>query len=153
MTTHDHDHTHLYVDTDDTLVLYGERGTHPYGVLNKLEWRLNTELVAAINVWAEANNAMVRLWSGGGANYARHVYELVKDRVPFEVESFQAKFHLAKHDSVCSETNVTGFVDDQPDWILGGLRNRGLTAGLESHIRIFEPYSFTESVAAGDLAI
>ena len=98
-TPHAHSHTHLYVDTDDTLILYRRGGTNPYGFLSNVPWDLNTELINAINAWTASNNALVRLWSGGGADYAHHVYRQLKNQLPFPVDSFETKFSLAKHES------------------------------------------------------
>lgn len=152
-TLHNHEHTHLYVDTDDTLIIYRRGGTNPYGFLEEIEWELNTALVDAIQAWADTNNAIIRLWSGGGAKYARHVYQQVKARISFPVESFETKFTLASHDSSCSEQNVSAFIDDDVPWINGGLRNFRLATGLENHVRVFEPQQFIDSVHIGDYRI
>ena len=85
----------LFVDVDDTLILYDSEGeVHPYGIWRHDPYRVNTKLIGFINLfrvkWPEA---MVVIWSGGGANYARmaadavlsgvKVTTLLKDRDTF----------------------------------------------------------------------
>ncbi len=132
------------------MILYQRGGVNPYGFLENIEWDLNTDLVDAIQVWADANNAIVRLWSGGGAKYANHVYQQVKAQIPFNVDSFNSKFNLSSHDSSCEEQNVSAFIDDDVPWITDGLDNARLAWGLKNHIRVFEPQQFSDCVRSGD---
>jgi hypothetical protein len=64
----------LFIDVDDTLVLYLDQidGPHPLGLWNGLEFRVNTPLIEAVREWMVRNsNGQVIVWSGGGADYAK----------------------------------------------------------------------------------
>jgi hypothetical protein len=64
----------LFIDVDDTLVLYTERkaGPNPLGLERDMNFSVNTELIDAIMLWCRHNpNGQVVVWSGGGAAYAR----------------------------------------------------------------------------------
>lgn len=57
----------LYVDCDDTLVLWDTPTVSGHGT----RWQPNTPLVAAIRRWRDANpDEPLVIWSGGGADYA-----------------------------------------------------------------------------------
>jgi hypothetical protein len=108
--------------------------------------------VSRIGRWASTNSAIVRLWSGGGAEYARHVHGLVSHQLSVEVASFESKFRLADHDETCVE-RATVFVDDDTEWIFSELEIRGIEIGLEHHVRVFEPQAFIKSVDSGTAEI
>ena len=58
----------LFVDCDDTLVIYeNDRPINPYGAVYGEPYRLNTDLIEAIDGW----DGPVFIWSGGGVEYAR----------------------------------------------------------------------------------
>ncbi len=64
----------LFIDVDDTLVLYSGRepGPNPLGLEMGLEFRVNVDLIAAIQIWKRDNRGgQVVVWSGGGEAYAR----------------------------------------------------------------------------------
>ena len=64
----------LFIDVDDTLVLYTERkaGPNPLGLERDMNFRVNAELVDAIKIWRRHNiDGQVVVWSGGGEAYAR----------------------------------------------------------------------------------
>ena len=61
----------LFVDVDDTLVLYETPGPNPYGVLHGVPWKPNTRLIDGIKQFSQANpTAQIVVWSGGGQEYA-----------------------------------------------------------------------------------
>ena len=77
--------TRLFVDVDDTLILYSDEGKHPYGILNShQEWQPNSRLIAEIVKWHEVNpKGLVIVWSGGGNQYAASIGEqFFKDVLP-----------------------------------------------------------------------
>lgn len=65
----------LYVDVDDTLVLWlidGQPadGPLPFGT-GAEDWRPNTRLILEIELWCDANpEGKLIVWSGGGDTYA-----------------------------------------------------------------------------------
>ena len=66
--------TKLFIDVDDTLVLYldGGDGPHPLGLRNGLEFQGNFPLIEAIQEWMVRNpDGQLIVWSGGGSEYAR----------------------------------------------------------------------------------
>ncbi len=69
----------IFIDCDDTLLIYdsiGER--HPLGYLQGESYHINESLVDSIRAWAYDNPcSMVVVWSGGGADYARTVTNIV----------------------------------------------------------------------------
>ncbi len=99
----------LFVDCDDTLILYGSEGeVHPYGFIKDEPYRVNEPLLAFIKAFREANPcALIVVWSGGGAQYALtiarevgladEVAVMIKDRTTFPL--------VTEHDIV---------IDDQP---------------------------------------
>jgi len=61
----------LFVDCDDTLILYNQKGINPYGLHYGTPFTVNTGLVTYIRKWAKDNpDALVVIWSGGGKAYA-----------------------------------------------------------------------------------
>ena len=68
----------LFVDVDDTLVLYEGRepGPNPLGLEIGHDFRVNEKLIAAIKIWVRRNpGGQVVVWSGGGEDYARAAAE------------------------------------------------------------------------------
>jgi len=64
----------LFVDVDDTLVLYNQKGVNPYGAICGTPYIVNEPLVAFIHWWAKEHpDALVVIWSGGGRAYAQNV--------------------------------------------------------------------------------
>jgi hypothetical protein len=64
----------LWVDCDDTLVIYHDTAnkTHPYGDYYGTPWHANEPLIAGIRAFRMIYpDAMIVIWSGGGAEYAR----------------------------------------------------------------------------------
>ncbi len=67
----------LFVDCDDCLVLYDSadgESYHPYGFARGERYHVNAPLAESIRAFARDNPcAMIVVWSGGGAQYARMV--------------------------------------------------------------------------------
>ncbi len=60
----------LFVDVDDTLVIYKSPGPNPYGVYMGEPWVSNEKLIAGIVQFAEKNpESRIIIWSGGGKEY------------------------------------------------------------------------------------
>ena len=78
----------LFVDCDETLIMYDhiacswpdepcEVHGHPFAVLRGETFKINEPLVASIKAWAYDNPcALVVIWSGGGAHYARAIADI-----------------------------------------------------------------------------
>jgi hypothetical protein len=68
----------VFVDCDDTLIIYKDGGTvHPYGV-DYGEYYINESLAESIKNFVYDNPcALVVIWSGGGADYARRIADIV----------------------------------------------------------------------------
>ena len=60
----------LFVDCDDTLVLFEGDGPHPYGAYDE-EGTPNRPLIDRVNAF----EGHVVVWSGGGSEYARFIGE------------------------------------------------------------------------------
>lgn len=65
----------LFVDCDDTLILYDSAGEiHPYGFIKDEPYRVNEPLVAFIRAFREKHpDGFIVIWSGGGGDYAEQV--------------------------------------------------------------------------------
>lgn len=67
----------LFVDCDDTLILYSRTGINPHGVLFGTPYVVNDGLVAFVRRIAAANpDALIVIWSGGGGQYAEVVAKI-----------------------------------------------------------------------------
>ena len=88
----------LFVDCDDTLILYDSEGeVHPYGFVRDEPYRINDTLVAFVKAfYAKYPNALITIWSGGGDQYAAQVAKevglgeidalcIIKDRATFSL--------------------------------------------------------------------
>ena len=91
----------LFVDCDDTLILYDSEGcgptagVHPYGFVRNEPYRINEPLVAFVKAFcAKYPDALITIWSGGGDQYAAQVAKevglgeigalyVIKDRTTF----------------------------------------------------------------------
>ena len=62
----------LFVDVDDTLILFEGDGVHPYGFYAGQYWP-NEALIRRMRAW----DGPIVVWSGGGEEYARTVGEVV----------------------------------------------------------------------------
>ena len=61
----------LFVDVDDTLVLYNKAGPNPYGVYEGTPYSINEPLLEGIKQFAKDNpDELIVIWSGGGKQYA-----------------------------------------------------------------------------------
>ncbi len=100
----------LYVDCDDTLVLWLDNddgvlgGPHPYGTGAAGRWKPNLELLGAMKQWRENTpGSEIILWTGGGADYA----QLWERRVyPEAADAISKDTRIPEPDDLC--------VDDMP---------------------------------------
>ena len=68
----------LFVDCDDTLVLYLEVGPNPYGIYWGTPYEVNHRLVEGMLRFGERYpEALIVVWSGGGLEYAEMVMNLL----------------------------------------------------------------------------
>ena len=137
-------HAHLYIDVDDTLVRYSTDGRHPYGVLYEEVWNLNVALIRAVEGWLESNPSEVRIWSGGGAEYAMQVFSKVKNEVPFNVTHFASKFHLEPEDQSCGSVRFV-FIDDDPRSIITEMGWLGHDVSETGPYQVFEVQDFIDN--------
>ncbi len=62
----------VFIDCDDTLILYQKLGTNAFGYYMDTPYEINTALVQRIKDWAEAHpEDSIFIWSGGGEWYAK----------------------------------------------------------------------------------
>ena len=100
----------LYVDCDDTLVLWLDGddkvlgGPNPYGTGPDGRWKPNLELLAAMKQWRENTpGSEIILWTGGGTRYARRWMGLI---YPEAADSISKDTRIPDPDDLC--------VDDMP---------------------------------------
>jgi hypothetical protein len=99
----------LFIDCDDTLILYDcisctrtkeacEVHGHPYGFLKGESYKINEPLVASIKAYVQDNPcALVVIWSGGGAQYARSIADIVLSGVGvMTLIKDKTSFHLVR---------------------------------------------------------
>ncbi len=86
----------LFIDCDDTLVLYDQEGPNPYGIYHGAPFELNHALIAAVKAFRnEYQDELIVIWSGGGKEYAELWAErtgltylsvcIIKDKTTFEL--------------------------------------------------------------------
>ena len=101
----------LFVDCDDTLILYdsADDPIHPYGVTRGEPYTYNRPLVNSIRAFIRDHPyALVVVWSGGGASYARtiadialpgmNVVAMMKDETTFDL--------VRPHDIVIDDMDI-----------------------------------------------
>ena len=71
--------TTLFVDVDDTLILFEGDGVHPYGFYSG-KGRPNVALIRRMRAW----DGDIVVWSGGGEEYAREVGDQLLGDLPFK---------------------------------------------------------------------
>ena len=108
----------LFVDVDDTLVIYDTPGPNPYGVYKGSKWEPNIRLIEGIKDFQERNpESLVVIWSGGGSNYARQWIEtldLDDDLVSLIKDS--TSFHLIREgDIVVDDMDLDGYRTHKPN--------------------------------------
>jgi len=85
----------LFVDVDDTLVIYENLGRdfNAYGVLEGEKWRINVPLYnSIIRFLDEHPKELVVIWSGGGGWYAEKVSKQIFSETAIEKLTFMDKF-------------------------------------------------------------
>ena len=98
----------LFVDVDDTLILYKGEGPHPYGVRFGEPYVANMRLSSEMTRFFGVNqDAQLFVWSGGGAQYAREVgSRFVHDLEPTFLTKDRDAFGLVSLGDIV--------IDDQP---------------------------------------
>ena len=99
----------LFVDCDDTLIIYDnivcawpdkpcEVHDHPFAVTRGETYKINEPLVASIKAYVEDNPcALVVIWSGGGAQYARAIADVVLSGVDvMTMIKDKTSFHMVR---------------------------------------------------------
>ncbi len=67
----------LFVDVDDTLIIYDQPPPNPYGYYQGISWRVNQTLLDGIHRFhADNPENQIIIWSGGGKEYS----EILIDR-------------------------------------------------------------------------
>lgn len=97
----------LWVDCDDTLILWEKGATAPNGLYMGSEWQKNEPLIEAIRSW----EGPVMVWSGGGKDYARMWAERCEIDCDATWDKFGPNMKLVSEQDVC--------VDDQPLKVAG----------------------------------
>jgi len=112
----------VFVDCDNTLVLYKDGLPHHYGILRGDSYMPNSELVDRLKKFP----GTVIVWSGGGRDYARQVAELVlpKDLKYFAMSKFQ-------FEAWCTLKEGDIVVDDQKELF---------TAVVSPGVRVLGPF-------------
>ena len=60
----------LFIDVDDTLIIYDRPAPNPYGFFQGTPWRVNQPLLDGIRRFhADNPEAQIIIWSGGGKEY------------------------------------------------------------------------------------
>ena len=60
----------LFVDVDDTLIIYDLPPPNPYGYFQGTPWRVNQQLLAGVHQFhADHPETPIIIWSGGGRDY------------------------------------------------------------------------------------
>jgi len=89
----------LFVDVDDTLILYDKAGPNPYGVYMGTPYSINERLVEGIREFA--NSGLVTVWSGGGRDYViEWLKKLGLDDVAFAMTKDASTLHFIEEDSI-----------------------------------------------------
>ncbi len=109
----------LFVDCDDTLIVYDdiactwpeepcEVHAHPFGVLRGETYKINDPLAASVKAYVEDNPcALVIIWSGGGAQYARAIADVALSGVDvMTMIKDKTSFHMVRPGDIV--------VDDMP---------------------------------------
>lgn len=101
--------TTVFVDVDDTLVLYKGGSTHPYGVINGEAYEPNTDLIERLKNFT----GRIIVWSGGGKDYARQVARLLllPEGIRCQAGSKFEDFNQIKPGDIV--------VDDQSEYYIG----------------------------------
>lgn len=120
----------LFVDVDDTLVIYEEDGNdaHPYGVYLGQPWHANKRLIQGIKNFREENpEALIVIWSGGGKQYAQEWAEQL-DLIQYDIVTMDKGFRNIEEmvrpgtDIVVDDMELVGKLTFKP-WEWPGEKN------------------------------
>ena len=108
----------LFVDCDDTLIIYDVEGPNPYGFYNNTPYIFNEPLLAGVKQFHIDNpHSLIVIWSGGGFDYAKmwcirlglynDVLPLIKDKTTFEL--------IKEDDIVIDDQELDGYRTHKPN--------------------------------------
>jgi len=119
----------LFVDCDDTLILYNSEGeVHPYGFVRDTPYHVNESLVAFIKAfYAKYPEALITIWSGGGDQYATQVAKevgldeidalcIIKDRTTFPLVAEDDIVVDDQELKVAATVTPPDFFDNKDNW-------------------------------------
>ncbi len=119
----------LFVDCDDTLILYDSEGeVHPYGFVRDEPYRINDTLVAFVKAfYAKYPDALITIWSGGGDQYAAQVAKevglgeidalcIIKDRTTFSLVGEDDIVVDDQELEVAATVTPPDFFDNKDNW-------------------------------------
>lgn len=112
----------VFVDVDDTLVIFETDGIHPYGVIRGEPYEPNYILIEKLK---NVNDDRIIVWSGGGTEYARTVARAVL--LPAGIRCVVA----SKFDDFKNIKPGDIIVDDQKEYY---------TAMKEAGVHVFGPF-------------
>jgi len=110
--------TRLFVDVDDTLVLYDKVGPNPYGLYHGTPWTPNHRLVEGIKQFRLDNpTELIVVWSGGGLEYAHQWnHDLGFDDTIISLTKDVSTLHLVRDgDIVVDDQDLGGKRTHKPD--------------------------------------
>lgn len=92
----------LFVDVDDTLVLYDLNAPNPYGIYQGVPYKLNDKLIEGIKKYHIDNpDELIIVWSGGGREYAEMwINNIGLNNIAYPLEKSKETFHLIQDNSI-----------------------------------------------------
>ena len=110
----------VFIDVDDTLILFDNGGINPYGVINGKSYRPNLALIDKLKDF----DGDIIVWSGGGRDYALMVAKKVLPKeLRYMVGSKGIGIRNVKHGDI--------IIDDQKEYF---------TALEELGVSVFNPF-------------
>ncbi len=110
----------LFVDVDDTLVIYddGNIEPHPYGIYHGVPWTINEKLLQGIKDFVENNpDSLVVVWSGGGWEYAKYWADKLNlyDSIAALTKDSSTFYLIHEGDIVVDDMDLGGLRTHKPD--------------------------------------
>lgn len=116
----------LFVDCDDTLILYNQTGVNPYGLMCGTPYIVNEGLAEYVRAFAEENpDALIVFWSGAGGAYAKECARLagLKDVKAAYLDKNRDTLTLVGEDDIVfddQQIDVPAPVREPFDWLILG---------------------------------
>ncbi len=110
----------LFIDVDDTLILYddGQTEPHPYGYYRGVPWKVNEKLLQGLKDFADENpTSLVVLWSGGGWEYAKYWADQLDldDRIAALTKDTNTFYLIHEGDIVVDDMDLGGLRTHKPN--------------------------------------